>query len=166
MLSSVMPTNAPFQRVTTLTGDPAWQVNDYDLVRTLLADPRLGRSHPNPEKASRLSESAIFGQASGAPDKERIEHQRMRKLLGPAFSARRMQSLRARVQELVDGLLDDLGRTTPPADLHEALSFPLPALVICQLLGVPYEDRADFRHWSDETAVMTDAERSRAGLRN
>jgi cytochrome P450 len=85
----------------------------------------------------------------------------MRALLTPSFSARRMASLRPRVQELVDGLLDEMGRQTPPADFHEAVSFPLPALVICALLGVPYVDRADFRQWSDEAADMTDAARSR-----
>jgi hypothetical protein len=55
----------------------------------------------------------------------------MRQLLTPAFSARRMQALRPRIGELVDTLLDQLADQTPPADLHEALSFPLPALVIC-----------------------------------
>lgn len=164
MLDLAMTTTT-IQRVTTLAGDPAWQVNDYELVRSLLADPRLGRSHPNPERASRMSESAIFGQASGSPERERVEHQRMRKLLSPAFSARRMQSLRAKVEELVDGLLDDMAGRTPPVDLHEALSFPLPALVICLLLGVPYEDREDFRRWSDDAANMKDGERSRAGMR-
>lgn len=59
----------------------------------------------------------------------------MRHLLGRSFSARRLAALRPRVQDLVDGLLDELARKTPPVDLHDAISFPLPALVICELLG-------------------------------
>lgn len=62
----------------------------------------------------------------------------------------------------MDGLLDDLARRMPPVDLHEALSFPLPALVICELLGVPYEDREDFRRWSDEVGRLDDRARSEA----
>jgi pentalenolactone synthase len=156
--------NATVQQLTTPTGDPAWLVTGYDAVKALLSDPRLGRSHPQPEKAARYSESAMFGGPIGSPATEQREHAQMRALLTPSFSARRMALLRPRVQELVDGLLAELGRQTPPVDFHEAISFPLPALVICELLGVPYADRADFRQWSDEAADMTDGARSRAGL--
>ncbi|MDQ4104503.1 MAG: cytochrome P450 [Actinomycetota bacterium] len=65
---------------------------------------------------------------------------------------------------LVDELLDELAGDGAPADLHEVVSFPLPALVICELLGVPYADRDDFRRWSDEAADMTDQARSFGGL--
>jgi pentalenolactone synthase len=106
----------------------------------------------------------MLGQPEGAPATEQAEHARMRRLLGPAFSARRMEGLRPAVEALVSGLLDELGRRPPPADLHEALSLPLPALVICQLLGVPAEDREDFRRWSDDVADMADPARSRAGM--
>jgi len=53
---------------------------------------------------------------------------------------------------------------TPPADLHDALSMPLPVLVICELLGVPYEDRDRFRQWSDEASHMWDRPRAAAAL--
>jgi pentalenolactone synthase len=75
-----------------------------------------------------------------------------------------MSGLRPRVQTLVDGLLDGMARRTPPVDLHEALSFPLPVLVICELLGVPYEDREDFSRWSGEAGRLDDRARSEAGL--
>src|SRR5919199_6263133 len=142
-------------------GDPAWLVTGYDDVKALLADPRLGRSHPEPERAARFARAAIFGGSmGGSPETERTHHAAMRQLLAPAFSARRMAALRPRVEELVDGLLDELARRAPPADFHAAVSFPLPALVICDLLGVPYADRAQFRGWSDDAAHTTDAERS------
>ncbi|MGQ0577022.1 MAG: cytochrome P450 [Pseudonocardia sp.] len=156
--------SASVRRTTTPAGDPAWLVSDYETVRTLLADPRLGRSHPDPGAASRYSESVIFGRPQPASPTEAAEHARMRRLLAPWFSARRMELLRPRVQELVDGVLDDLAAAGPPADLHENVSFPLPALVICEILGVPFADRDDFRRWSDEAADMTDQARSLGGL--
>lgn len=151
------------RRVTTPAGDPAWLVTSYQDVKQLLNDPRLGRSHPDPTRAPRYTDAAIFGQPMGSPETEQAEHAQMRALLTRSFSARRMEMLRPRVQELVDRLIEDLLGQTPPVDFHAAVSFPLPVLVICQLLGVPFEDHAKFRHWSDDAADMTDAERSRTG---
>jgi pentalenolactone synthase len=156
--------SAAIQRVTTSTGDPAWLVTNYDDIKALLADPRLGRSHANPERASRASHSAIFGGPMGHPSTEAADHARTRRLLAPAFSARRMASLRPRIKTIITELLDAMERQSQPADLHEAVSFPLPALVICELLGVPYADRDEFRRWSDDAAHLSDAARSQAGL--
>ncbi len=139
---------APITRVRTPTGDEAWHVTRYAELKQLLSDSRLGRSHPDPEHAPRISDSILFGGPGGNHDTEQADHERMRALLTPFFSARRMNALRPRVEALVDGLLDALVAATPPVDLHEALSFPLPVLVICELLGVPYEDRDRFRTWS------------------
>src|SRR5258708_22825360 len=155
--------HATVRRVTSPAGDPAWFVSGYETIKRLLTDPRLGRSHPDPKQASRYSEAAIFGQPMASSPNEQAEHAAMRKLLSPSFSARRLALLRPRVQALVDGLLDELGQKSPPVDAHEAIAFPLPALVICELLGVPVEDRADFRRWSDDAADMTDGVRSLAG---
>lgn len=151
-------------QTTTPAGDPAWLISDYDTVRRLLADPRLGHSHPDPDAASRYSESVIFGRPQQVSPTEAADHARMRRLLSPWFAARRLETLRPRVQQLVDELLDELAGGGAPTDLHEVVSFPLPALVICELLGVPYADREDFRRWSDEAADMTDQTRSFGGL--
>jgi cytochrome P450 len=156
--------NTAIRRVITPAGDPAWLVTGYDDVKALLSDPRLGRSHADPERASRISQSAIFGGPMGHPSTEAAEHARTRRLLAPAFSARRMARLRPRVTAIIADLLEALANQTRPADFHEAVSFPLPALVICELLGVPYADREDFRRWSDDAAHLTDAARSQAGL--
>lgn len=152
------------RRTTTPAGDPAWLVSDYPTVKRLLADPRLGRSHPEPAHASRYSESMIFGRAQPPSPTETADHARMRRLLTPWFSARRLQELRPRVQHLVDELLHELATRGAPADFHEAVSFPLPALVICELLGVPSGDRDTFWRWSAEAADMTDQSRSLDGL--
>jgi pentalenolactone synthase len=155
----------PVRRMRTPAGDPAWQVEGYREIKELLTDPRLGRSHPQPEQAARYSESSFIGQPSGSdPDTERAEHARFRRVLSRSFSARRMQALRPRVTELASGLLDELGKQIPPVDFHERVSVPLPVLVICELLGVPYEDRDEFRAYSDQIADMTDPATSRAGM--
>jgi cytochrome P450 len=155
-----MTTSETVLQVTTLAGDTAWQVTGYANVKALLGDPRLGRSHPAPERAARYSAAAIFGQPMGSPETERSEHAHMRSLLTPSFSASRMANLRPRIQELVDGLLDVISRMTPPLDFHALVSLPLPVLVICELLGVPYTDREDFRRWSDD-AVADESRRAR-----
>jgi pentalenolactone synthase len=131
-------------------------VTRYDEVKALFADPRLGRSHPKPQEAARVSQSVVLGGASADFDTEDVDHARMRARLVPRFSARRMRLLKPRVEELVDDLLAKLATNTPPVDLHETLSFPLPVLVICELLGVPYTDREHFRTLSTGMANLTD----------
>ncbi|MCT9933442.1 cytochrome P450 [Planotetraspora sp. A-T 1434] len=152
----------PIAKVLTRTGDEAWLVTGYDEIRQVFADARFGRSHPTPESAPRLSNSALLGGPIGDYETEREVHQRMRRLLTPAFSARRMRSLSDRVRLLIDDLLDGLAEQGPPADLHERFSVPLPMQVICELLGVPYEDRERFRAMADDMADLDDGERSAA----
>ena len=147
---------APITAVRTPAGDLAWLVTGYPEVKALLADTRLGRSHPQPERAARISQSAILGGPSGNAATEAADHVMMRRLLTPAFSARRMQVLRGHVAELVETLLDQLAGQGSSADLHEALSFPLPVQVICELLGVPYSDRDQFRIWSAGASNLSD----------
>ena len=123
-------------RVRTATGDEAWLVIDYAQVRRLLADDRLGRSHPDPENAPRVAESALFGNPVGNFETEASDHAQMRELLQPHFSPRHLHALAPRVEELTTALLDELAEQGPPADLHSKLAVPLPVLVICELLGV------------------------------
>jgi len=151
-------------KVRTATGDQAWLVTGYEEVRQLLADPRLGRSHPDPGSAARTGESVLFGGPLGDYETEDADHARMRSLLQPHFAPGRMRALRPRVEELTAGLLDELGRRDRPADLVEALAAPLPILVICELLGVPYQDRSRFRGWTRAAADVRDRARSEQGL--
>jgi cytochrome P450 len=154
----------PVHRVRTATGDPAWLVTGYQEARRLLADPRLGRSHPSPASAARTGESVLFGGPLGNYDTEDADHTRMRSLLQPHFTPGRMCALRPRVAALTVRLLDELARRDPPADFVEALAVPLPVLVICELLGVPYEDRDRFRAWTRDVADVRDRARSERGL--
>jgi cytochrome P450 len=79
------------------------------------------------------------------------DHTRLRKLVAAAFTVRRIEALRPRIQEITDGFLDELGRAGAhgaPVDLVAGLAYPLPITVIAELLGVPVDDREAFRGWS------------------
>jgi cytochrome P450 len=160
----LLQSQGPIHRVRTAVGDEAWLVTSHEQVRRLLGDDRLGRAHPTPQAAGRTGESALFGGPLGNFDTEQADQARMRSLLQPYFSPRRMRALRPRVEALTTGLLDKLAEEGPPADLHAALALPLPILVICELLGVPYQDRDQFRAWTTDAANTRDRVRSEQGL--
>ena len=105
---------APISPVRTPAGDVAWLVTRHAEAKALFADPRLGRSHPNPSQAARISGAALLGGPIGDPATEVADHTRMRRLLTPAFSARRMHALEAHVADMVEDLLDQLAERTPP----------------------------------------------------
>ncbi|GHE38213.1 cytochrome P450 [Streptosporangium violaceochromogenes] len=155
----------PVTRVRTQVGDVAWLITGYEEAREAFADRRLGRSTPVPERAARISNSVLLG---GPRDEsievEKAKHERMRRIFAPAFSARRMRALAPRVQEFVDGLLDTMAELGPPADLRERLSLPLPVLVICELLGVPYGDRVYFRELAERVADLSDPREAQAAM--
>jgi pentalenolactone synthase len=154
------------QRVSDTQGRPVWLVSGHETVRALLADPRLSRSHPNPGHPVRLTQPGLFGGPIPDPEGELADLHRMRKLLTPSLSARRMESLRPRVETIIDALLDALDRCGPPADFHTVVAFPLPALVVCELLGVPVEDRQDFCRWQVEAKQVTKPAVARGGLQS
>ncbi len=154
------------QQVSDAQGRPAWLVSGHERVRDLLADPRLSRSHPNPSHPVRLTQPGLFGGAIPDPKREQADLHRMRKLLTPSLSVRRMERLRPRIETIVDELLDELDRTGPPADFHTVVAFPLPALVICELLGVPGEDREDFCRWQIEAKQVSKPAVARGGLQS
>jgi cytochrome P450 len=120
-----------------------WLVTRYHDVQLVLRDPRLvHRFHDVARRRAgeRVNTSAAFQSLArwmlmmNPPD-----HTRVRGLVARAFSARRVEALRPRIQRLVDELIDrviDLGQM----DIMTALARPLPVIVICELLGVPEED--------------------------
>jgi len=76
------------------------------------------------------------------------EHQRLRRMLTGEFTIRRMKRLEPRIAEIVDQHLDAMENAGPPVDLVARFALPIPSLVICELLGVPYDDRDDFQRRS------------------
>ncbi|MFE3781947.1 cytochrome P450 [Amycolatopsis sp. NPDC059090] len=159
-----MQARDPIHRVRTAVGDEGWFVTGHEEVRRLLCDPRLGRAHPDPGNAARTGESVLFGRPLGNYDTEHADHARMRGLLQPHFAPKLMRALTPRVEALAKELLDQLARDQAPADLHQALALPLPILVICELLGVPYGDRERFRAWTQAAANVRDGALSMQGI--
>src|SRR4029078_9489366 len=72
----------------------------------------------------------------------------LRRMLTPEFTIRRMKRLGRRIVEIVDAQLDAMEKPGPPTDLLASFALPIPSLVICELLGVPYDDRDDFQRRS------------------
>jgi cytochrome P450 len=156
----VLRAQAPLVLVHTPAGDVAWLATGYHVAKQLFADDRLGRSHPDPENAPRIANSTRFGGPQGDYETEKQLHRLHRRLLAPAFSARRMRLLAAHVDTLAEQMLQEVAGLVPPVDLHEHLSFPLPIRVICELLGVPLDQREQVRLWSQDFASLVDTERA------
>ena len=136
----------PVAKVTMPSGDPAFLVAGYDGVRTALSDPRFSREATTRPDAPRIS--AAPQQFKSLLNMDPPEHTRVRRLVSREFTTRRVAALRPRIQEHTDALLDAMERAETPVDLVSALSFPLPISVICELLGIPFEDRKLFTGWS------------------
>ncbi len=152
--------SCPVRRVTTETGDDAWLVTGYSTVRTMFCDKRLGRAHPTPDTAPRKTESVLFGGPIGNFDTEWEDHERLRTLLNPHFSPTAMRKLRPRIELVTAEVLDEFAALGSPADFHEHVANRLPVLVICELLGVPFEDREKFRRWSEAIFDKRDGQKS------
>ncbi|MCD9141394.1 pentalenolactone synthase [Streptomyces albireticuli] len=151
----------PVARVRT-AGEDAWLVTRYDEVRALLADRRLGLSNPYPERSVKSAARSTMMALMAGDDyaTEATDHPLMRELLVPRFSTRRMRLMKTRIERHVDELLDEMAAGPAPADLHRALSFPLPTMVVCDLLGVPWGDRERFGQWARGTFDQSDGRHS------
>ena len=163
--------------VSLMGGPPMMLVTRYDEVRTVLTDPRFV-TDPELAGAGVNARDALLRRA-GVPDDlvsylvrtiltaDGDDHTRLRKLVSRAFTVRRVQALRPRVEEIVAGLLDDIaaaGADGTPVDLVEAFGYPLPITVICELVGVPEADRAQWHRWGRVLTSM-DPERIPGVLR-
>lgn len=133
---------APICRVRTPAGDEAWLVTRYAEVKQLLMDERIGRSHLDPASAPRYVDSPLMDMLI-IPDHEaaREAHKQARTWLAPNFTARRVFALKPRVEEVASSTLDSLVASGAPADLHAGFSFPFALLVLCELIGVPLDER-------------------------
>lgn len=138
----------PVSRVVLPSGHQAWLVSRYDDVRTVLSDPRFSRDLRYPG-APCLVEAGDFATGdNGIMNFDPPDHTRLRGLANKAFTARRIEGMRGRIEQITLDLLDELCAKQPPVDLIQEFAFPLPTAVICELLGVPFEDRARFWVWS------------------
>ena len=145
----------PVCRVQLPYGPPAWLVTDYHLTKAVLGDARFSRAAAVGKDNPRESAVDISQVAESVLSMDPPEHTRIRKLVGKAFTPRRVEELRPRAVEIASGLLANMIAGGPPADLAEAFSFALPAIMICELLGIPDCDRQVFRGWANAIVSTT-----------
>ncbi|MGW7019861.1 cytochrome P450 [Streptomyces decoyicus] len=135
----------PLNHVALYDGRKVWAVTGHSEARALLSDQRLSSDRQNPAFPMPFERFASITQVRtpliGVDDPE---HNTQRRMLIPSFSVKRVAALRPDIQRIVDELLDRMLAEGPPAELVSAFALPVPSMVICSLLGVPYSDHEFF----------------------
>ncbi|MEV0999036.1 cytochrome P450 [Nonomuraea sp. NPDC050202] len=139
----------------------AWAVSDPALLKTLLTSADVsknGRAHyPDFQRTIRTWPLALWIEVQSMLTAYGADHRRLRRMVAPAFSARRIAELKPTVEAMVTTLMDELAAV--PAgqvvDLRERLAYPLPIAVIGHLMGVPEDQRDDFRQLVDNVFDST-----------
>lgn len=139
----------PVYRFLMPNGHPAWIITKYKDAVKILNDSRFVTNYPGNPEAS---------EAKVPPHQEIIsrnllsvnpsDHRRLRRLVQKAFTPRMVEQLRGRIEEITNQLLDNV-QDKGEMNLIDDFAFPLPIIVICEMLGVPIEDQDKFRRWSD-----------------
>ena len=143
----------PVAHITLPDGRTARVVVGYDAVVAVLKDERFIKDYANlaednarPRRVPAfLRQFAIL--SNNMLRKDPPDHTRLRSLVSKAFTPRRIEQLAPRIQQIADDLLDEMAKKDE-VDLIDAYAFPLPIIVISELLGIPVEDRDKFRRWS------------------
>ncbi|MCN9242270.1 cytochrome P450 [Streptomyces sp. RY43-2] len=139
--------SAPVCHLSPPHGVDTYLITRYDDAKAALTDPRISKDM----YAAMDAYHTIFGDSSVALDDNMLfsdppKHTRLRRIVNSAFSPRRIESLRPRIQQITDELLGKCV-TTEPVDLLASFAFPLPLIVICELVGVPENEREDVQKW-------------------
>jgi pentalenic acid synthase len=139
----------PLTRITLHDGREAWLVTGHAVARDLLADPRLSSDRTRPDfPATTARFAAVRDRRTALLGVDDPDHRAQRRAVAADFTFRRAVELRPRIQRIVDGRLDAMIAQGPPADLVSAFALPVPSMVICALLGVPYDDHDFFESQS------------------
>jgi cytochrome P450 len=144
---------APVHRVALPDGRGVWLVTRYEDVSTVLKDERFVKDWRNAMTPEQLAQIPPIPEvmkplARNMLDTDPPDHERLRSLVQKAFTPRLIERMRPRVQAIADALLDAV-QDRGEMDLIDDYAFPLPIIVIAELLGVPAEDRNKFREWSN-----------------
>jgi cytochrome P450 len=134
---------APVTKLTRLFGMNVWVVAGHEATRTVLANTSDFSNDIRPLVGGSQESSDRYIGGLGFTDPP--EHTRLRKILTPEFTMRRLDRLKPTIKRIVDTQLDVLEAKGPVVDLVEHFAAPIPFLVICELLGLPDEDRAGFQ---------------------
>ncbi|MFI7119302.1 cytochrome P450 [Amycolatopsis sp. NPDC049868] len=140
-------------------GHEGWLVTGYDEVRQMMADTRFS-SRQDIGILHVPYETGMPAQTEPSPPMPGMfvamdppDHGRLRKRLTGAFTVKRMKQLEEHIVEITERQLDAMANLVPPIDLVKEFALPVPSLVICELLGVPYEDRESFQANSAQLMV-------------
>ncbi|TMU98127.1 MULTISPECIES: cytochrome P450 [unclassified Streptomyces] len=139
----------PISKVRLWDGSSPWLVARHADQRALLGDPRIssdgllpGFPHQSPGAREAIARQRTF------VNMDDPEHARIRRMVTAPFAIKRVEAMRPAIQKITDDLMDEMLAGPKPADLVDALALPVPSLVICELLGVPYEEHQIFQHHS------------------
>lgn len=156
--------DAPISRQRAPEGDyEFWHVTSYAEAEIVLRDhKRFVKNFRNTrtrEELAAMPPRDRLGQILDGHmlNKDGADHQRLRNLVNKAFTARMVTNMQDRVQTIADGLLDQVA-PKGQMDLIDEYAFPLPIVVIAEMLGVPTTDRERFRAWSDAFVVPARSE--------
>ena len=141
--------------------EPTWLISRYEDIRAALTDPRLSANTLPENMQARSADNNIPVIFARVDDPE---HNRLRRMMTRDFTFRRAEAMRPQIQKLVDGFADAMIEAGPPADLVRDFALPVPSLVICLLLGVPYEKHEFFQLHSTKglDSRSTDEEKAAA----
>ncbi|MGW5171694.1 cytochrome P450 family protein [Streptomyces nodosus] len=139
--------SAPVCRLSPPHGVDTYLITRYDDAKAALTDPRISKDM----YAAMDAYHTIFGDSSVALDDNMLfsdppKHTRLRRIVNSAFSPRRIESLHPRIQQVTDELLERCP-TDAPIDLLSSFAFPLPLVVICELIGIPEDEREEVQKW-------------------
>ncbi len=134
---------APVSKLTTFLGMNIWLVTGEAETRHVLADTTSYSNDIRPFVGTRGS--TTDGDIGGLGFTDPPEHTKLRRLLTPEFTMRRLERLRPRIADIIEAQLDVVEASGPVVDLVSTFAFPVPFQVICELLGLPMEDRERFR---------------------
>jgi len=133
-----------------------WVLTRYPDVMAMLRDPRLIKEPIAAFVAARFGMAVPPGLGLSMLDRDPPDHTRLRGLVSKAFTPRALERLRPEIQQIVDGLLDEV-EARGSMDLVEEFAYPLPVRVICEMLGVPVKDHERFKAWGLDIARGLDA---------
>ncbi|GAB2712439.1 cytochrome P450 family protein [Nocardia thraciensis] len=159
----------PIHRIE-LDGVLGWLIVDHDVAKQAFVEPSISKNVGSAEGQAVLAKNGAAEMINGAINDNMLfadppQHTRLRRLVAPAFAGRAIRDLGPRITAIADDLLDAMGGRNR-ADLLDSYAFPLPIAVICELLGVPDDDKDDFRSWT--AVIVNDSasieERTTAGV--
>ena len=150
----------------------AWVLTRYADVMSTIRDPRHFSSenrlpalleHLSPEDRAEAAPLERHFSTKGLIHSDPPDHTRLRSLVNRAFTPRVVEMMRTRIQAVVDDLLDEV-QAEGRMDIIHDLAYPLPAIVIAELMGAPPEDRDLFKRWSDEIVAFQGTGRASASV--